>query len=42
MESKKKDADELIYKTNRFTDIGNKFMVMGGRRERRDKLGVWE
>ena len=24
-----KDSNELIYKTNRFTDLGNKLMVTG-------------
>ena len=28
-ESKNKDTNELIYKTNRFTDLGNEFMVTG-------------
>ena len=33
MEFKKHDTSELIYKTNRFTAIENKFMVTKGGRE---------
>ena len=32
MESKKNSTNELIYKTNRRTDIENKLMVMKGER----------
>ena len=42
VESKKCDINELIYKTNRFTDLENKFMVMKGEKARRNKLGVWD
>ena len=43
-ESKKKDTNELIYKTNRLTDIENKLIITNGDSERRkrDKLGVWD
>ena len=38
---KKSDTNELIYKTNRPTDIENKLMVTKGERGwRRDKIGV--
>ena len=36
----KNDTDELIYKTNRLTDIENKLMVTKGEKGRRDKLVV--
>ena len=35
----KNDSSKLIYKTNRLTDIENKFMVTKGGRGKRDKLG---
>ena len=41
MESKKKAANELIYKTNKLTDIENKLMINKGDMER-IKLGVWD
>ena len=40
--NQKKDTDELIYRTNRLTDIENKFVVSMGERWGRDKLGVWD
>ena len=40
---KKNDTNELIYKTNRFTDFKNKLMVTkGGKAVGRDKLRVWD
>ena len=39
---KKSDTNELIYKTNRSTDMENKLMVTKGERRGRDKLGVWD
>ena len=36
----KKIINELIYKTDRLTDIENKLMATKGRR--RGKLGVWD
>ena len=41
MESKKNDTNELIYRTNRLTDIERKLMVIK-RKGGRDKLGVWD
>ena len=41
MESKKNDTNELIYRTNRLTDIESKLMVIKGIGGR-DKLGVWD
>ena len=38
---KKKAANELIYKTNKLTDIENKLMINKGDMER-IKLGVWD
>ena len=36
----KNDTNELIYKTNRLTDIENKLMVTKGKGGGRDKLGA--
>ena len=38
----KYDTIELIYETNRLTDIENKRMVTKWKGEGRDKLGVWD
>ena len=41
----KYDTNELIYETERLTDIENKLMVTkggSGRRGRGDKLGIWD
>ena len=35
----KNDTNEFIYKTE--TDLENKCMVTKGKRQGRDKLGVW-
>ena len=35
-------TNEPIYKTERVTDVENKFMVTKGKRGRRDKLGDWD
>ena len=40
MESKKKDAKELIYRTETVTDIENKLMVTKGEREGRENFGI--
>ena len=40
--NQKKDTNELIYRTNRLTDIENKFTVSMGERWGRDKSGVWD
>ena len=37
---KKKDTNQLIYKTERLTDIGNKFKVTKGELWEKDKSGV--
>ena len=39
---KKNDTNELIYKTERITELENKFMVTKGEGAWRDKLGVWD
>ena len=39
-QKKKNDTNELIYKTNRLTDIENKLTVT--KRGGGDKLGVWD
>ena len=38
----KNSTNELIYKTDRLTDVANKVMVSKGKRRSRDKLGVWD
>ena len=41
---KKNDTNELIYETNKLTDLENKFMVITGEGGgwRAGKLGVWD
>ena len=39
LESKKNDTNELIYKTETFTYLGNKHYYQRGREEGRDNLG---
>ena len=34
------NTNELIYKTNKLTDIKSKLMVTKGERKGRDKLGI--
>ena len=42
VETNKQSYEELIYKTNKFTDTENNFMVTKWERGERDKLRVWD
>ena len=38
----KNDSNELIYKTETDSDLGNKLIVMKGEGGREDKSGCWD
>ena len=42
VESKKLYKQTYLQNRIRLTDIGNKLMVTKGKRERRDKFGIWD
>ena len=38
----KKGTNEVIHRTERVTDVANKFTVTKGERKGKDKLGYWD